>query len=241
MKKVAIIVPCYNEEDSLTTTIEGLLETFKELTENFHIIIVDDGSTDKTFEIASSTKANTILKLPCNLGVGAAFQTGLKFANENDFDCAIKFDGDGQHRPEFIKNLIQAMKERSADVVVGSRFLASSKGYRSTFLRRLGIMVLNFEISLLTGFKITDATSGMRCYSKTAINLFSHRYPTFDYPEPEEFIYSRKFALKVEEEPVKMSSRKAGVSSITPHLSIYFMIKTVLAIFTTALREKSEL
>lgn len=228
--KRIIIIPAYNEEDNIGAVLDEI-HTF--LTD-FDVIVINDGSTDRTGLVAEE-RGVTVLNLPYNLGIGAAVQTGYRYALENGYDIAIQFDGDGQHRADQIPVLVKPLIQGKADLVVGSRFL-SEEGYRTTLPRMVGIGILSSVISLLTGLKVTDPTSGFRAANRAVIEFFSRLYPD-DYPEPESIVLLRKGGVRILEVPVSMRERLGGVSSITPLRAIYYMIKVLLAIMIDMLKK----
>ncbi len=227
-----VILPCYNEEKC----IGKVLEELSQINPSLGIIVVNDGSTDKTAEIVSKTSTATLIDLAVNLGVGGAMQVGFKHARDIKAAIAVKFDGDGQHPPSSIERLLFPIKAGQADVIIGSRFLEENAGFQSSFLRKAGICFFQHLCYLLTGQKITDPTSGFRAYSRRAIELFANDYPDFDYPEPEEIIFAMKNDLKVIEIPTEMRPRIAGVSTISNSISIYYMCKVTLAMLFIFLR-----
>lgn len=239
MSRIFIIIPCYNEEGN----IKDLLEEIKTLSQTssnhiFETIIVNDCSTDQTATEASNFENTVVLNLPINLGIGGAVQTGIIYACNNNADYAVKVDGDGQHNPSEIMNLIKPLIQNEADISIGSRFITENNGFKSTFFRRLGIKILQFVCRILTGLKFTDPTSGYRAYNKKALEFMYENYPGFDYPEPEEIVLSTKKGLKIIEVPVKMRERKKGKSSISFYGSIYYMMKVILAMFVTSIRKQ---
>ena len=180
--KTLIIIPTYNEEKNIKNTIEKLLKLNNP---DIDYIVINDGSTDKTLQILKENHFNYI-DLPTNLGIGGAVQTGYKYALYNNYDIAIQFDGDGQHNPEYINELIQKITLGN-DLVIGSRFIKNLDGFKSTKTRRIGIKLLSTLIQLCTHKKITDPTSGFRACNKKIIKLFSLDYP-YDYPEPDTIV-----------------------------------------------------
>lgn len=233
--KVCIIIPCFNEEAAIAKTINEVHLNM----ENATIVVVDDCSTDKTLLVAKSTNKATVISLPCNLGVGGAVQTGMIFARDHNFDFAVKLDGDGQHNPVEVSQMLQHLFHDQADIIIGSRFLSPDlEGYKSSFLRRFGIKFLEILCKLLTGLKITDPTSGYRAYNKRAISFMAENYPSFDYPEPEEIILANKNQLRIMETPASMRSRETGISSISSTISIYYMLKVSLSMLFIFLRKK---
>lgn len=226
MKKVILIIPCFNEEQN----IENLFNDLK----NIHIdgfqffaLPINDNSGDATLsKIKNCSK--TYLDLVNNLGIGGAVQCGLKYALQNNFDLAIQIDGDGQHPPCEIHKLLSAAIAFNLDLCVGSRYLMP-RGFLSSYLRRLGIRFLNQLIYFITCEKITDCTSGFRLYNKKAIHLFAQYYPD-QYPEPESIVYALLNGLKIGEVAVEMKERKNGITSIAGFATIYYMLKVSLAI-----------
>ncbi len=230
-KKILIIVPAYNEEGNIAQTIKEILSLKLPLT----VVVINDGSLDATAEEARKFKVN-VISLAYNLGIGAAVQTGFKFALKEDFDIAVQVDGDGQHDVAFLEKLIEPIKNDDADIVVGSRFLAPFLGYQSSFIRRFGIHFFARLISFLVGFRITDPTSGFRAYNKKIIKSFAMDYPN-DYPEPEAIVMARRFNARLVEIPVQMRKRQSGYSSIRYLRTLYYMIKVTFAVLLTMLRK----
>jgi len=223
-KKIAVIIPAYNEEKSIGEVVNSI----KELGSCYDPIVINDNSTDRTAEVAHAAGA-VVIDLPCNLGIGGAVQTGYKFARQKGYDACIQVDGDGQHPADQIPNLIKTLFEDEYDMVIGSRFVTDSE-YNISFMRLVGIRILSFFLKLTTGLNIKDTTSGFRAINKKVMDFFAHEYPQ-DYPEPESLVFIHKKNFKVREIPTKMSSRMYGKSSITPLLSMYYMIKVMLAMF----------
>ena len=221
------IVPAYNESGSIADVIAELRAHAPE----FDVVVVDDGSTDGTAAVAQTAGA-VVLRHPFNLGIGGAMQSGYTYASENGYSVAVQVDGDGQHDARHIGELLEHLHANpQLDMVTGSRFLdADGEGYRSSATRRLGIRVFSSVISLITRQQVTDPTSGFRMASRRAIELFARDYP-HDYPEVEAILMMHAHQLKSTELPVAMRERTAGVSSINPTRSAYYMVKVLLAIF----------
>lgn len=227
MDKVLLIIPAYNESKSLPK----LIKKIKDTGEDYDVLVINDCSTDNTEVVCRELQVNSI-SLPTNLGIGGAIQTGYKFAFTNDYNIAVQVDGDGQHNPEYIKDLIDEIKSGN-NMVIGSRFI-SGEGFQSSFMRRIGITYFNNLIKLLTGIRITDPTSGFRAVDKKTIEFFKSYYPT-DYPEPETIVLLKKNKFNIKEIPVRMNERLEGKSSIDSIKSIYYMIKVSAAIIITAI------
>lgn len=231
--KILAIVPAFNEADN----IRGVIESISKVSRNIDILVVDDGSTDGTGEVALSSGLSQVVSLPCNLGIGGAVQTGFRFARRCDYDIAFQFDGDGQHLASEIEKILAPVRDDHADVVIGSRFCGSGDTYRSTRSRRLGIKVFEMVNSFLVGQKITDNTSGFRAYNRRAIAFFARHYP-MDYPEPEAILILGKNGFRLREVPVRMQARGNGYSSISGIQSFYYMIKVLLALVVCCIRPR---
>jgi glycosyltransferase involved in cell wall biosynthesis len=224
-------MPAYNEEATLGLVLAGLRDHVPE----FDILVIDDGSTDRTSEVASASGAK-VLQMPFNVGIGGAVQSGFKFARENDYDYMVQVDGDGQHDPSEIPKLVETMVSGSDDVIIGSRFLEDLQ-YVGPISRRAGIHVFAFLLSHFVGDKVTDPTSGFRLYNRRAISLFARDYP-HDYPEVEAVLVLHFHRLRMQEVPVRMFERGGGSSSISSGKSVYYMIKVLLAIFVGLARAR---
>ncbi|MBE5912928.1 MAG: glycosyltransferase family 2 protein [Pseudobutyrivibrio ruminis] len=230
MKKL-IIIPAYNEELNIASTVQRA----HELSPDYDVIVINDASLDHTREVCENNNIPH-LNLPINLGIGGAVQTGYRFASRHGYDIAVQVDADGQHNPEFLKEMENKLAEEDADMIIGSRFL-ENEGFQSSFMRRIGINYFSGLIRILTGQRITDPTSGLRMVGKRAIKLFSQDYPS-DYPEPETDVQLVARGYKVIEIPVIMNERQGGESSINARKSVYYMIKVTLAIFVEVSRGK---
>ena len=226
MKKL-VIIPAYNESSNILNTVQDI----RKKAPDFDYIVINDCSKDDSLEILKKNNLNYI-DLPVNLGIGGAVQTGYKYAMENEYDIAVQVDGDGQHDPIYLSDLLNSLIEEKADMVIGSRFI-ENQGFQSTFMRRLGIVYFTRLIKILTGKIITDPTSGFRMAGRKVIEQFATKYPK-DYPEPESIVTLLKNDMMVVEVPVKMKARQGGESSIKMANSIYYMIKVSLAIFIEA-------
>lgn len=227
------LVPAYNEQGSIGAVIDEIRAVDPEI----EIVVVDDGSRDDTAGAAAARGAR-VLRLPFNVGIGGAVQTGYRYAHEHGFDIALRVDGDGQHDPAWFGELAKPVLSGHADVAVGSRFIAS-KGYRSSRSRRQAIRLLAWTVTLLVGGRVTDPTSGFQVTNRRAIALFAAYYP-HDYPEVEATVLAAKAGLRRAEVPVEMRERTAGRSSIGAVRSVYYMVKVMLAIFIAVFRRPPE-
>ena len=228
MKKL-IIIPAYNESANIEKTVRDIEENAK----GFDYVIINDCSTDNTREICEA-KGFNIVNLPINLGIGGAVQTGYQYAVRYGYELAVQVDGDGQHDPQFLKQMADYMENHDVDMVIGSRFI-EKEGFQSSFMRRVGITYFTGLIKLCTGKKITDPTSGLRMAGHRVIRMFADSYPK-DYPEPESVVSVLRKGYRVDEIPVVMRARQGGESSITMKKSVYYMIKVTLAILMEVTR-----
>ena len=226
--KTLIIIPAYNEEEAIEKVVNSIAQ-------EVDVLVVNDGSKDNTSKIAKKTRAK-VIDLPCNLGIGGAVQTGYIYAKKNEYDIAIQIDGDGQHRPEYIRQMVDIIEKNEADMVIGSRFIEKTS-YDQTFFRRLGIYITSAIIKILTGKKIHDTTSGYRAINKKVIEEFANSYP-YDYPEPDTNMRAILKGFRIKEIPVEMNKRTTGVSSISPLKSVSYMLKVSLALIINCIRKE---
>lgn len=230
--KVLVIIPCYNESGNIEKTVNSLIKN------KLDYIIINDGSTDNTLEIIKKNKFNYI-DLNNNLGIGAAVQTGYKYAHNNNYDIAIQYDGDGQHDVNYINKIIAPIEKQEADLVVGSRFVGEESDFKSTWIRRIGIRILSSLFKIITKKELKDMTSGFRACNKKIIEMFANSYPQ-EYPEPVTNLKVARKNLKITEIPVKMKERKFGKSSISAFKSAYYMINVIILFAVIAIYKGDE-
>ena len=224
------IVPARDEE----AAVGGVVAELRAFDPGLDVVVIDDGSQDLTAERAAAAGA-AVVQLPFNLGIGGAVQTGFKYALEHGYETVIRLDGDGQHDPQQIPNLLAPLERGDADVVVGSRFANGDGEYRPPFARRAGIRWFARLVSLLTRQKLTDTTSGFQAVNARAIRLFAADYP-HDYPEVEAAVMVVRHRLRIIEVPASMRGRETGRSSITMLRSLYYAIKVTLALLVGIFR-----
>jgi glycosyltransferase involved in cell wall biosynthesis len=217
--RVLIIVPAYNEEESIVSVVRKLMACYPQ----FDIVVVNDGSTDHTAELCRLNEF-PLLDLATNLGLAGAVVTGMRYAYENDYDVAIQFDADGQHRPEYLQAMVDELS-RGADVVCGSRFLEGKKHLSS---RMIGNSLIAFLIRLASSQRLTDPTSGLRAYAKRVIKLFATQIDIT--PEPDTISYLIKLGASISEVPVTMNRRTTGISYLTFSRSIKYISRMVISI-----------
>jgi len=224
MSKILVAIPAYNEEESVATVIEQA----RQVLPGADILVVNDGSTDRTGETAREKQA-MVLDLVNNLGIGGALQTAYKFAWRNGYDVVVQIDGDGQHCPGDIPAMLKALEDKECDIVIGARFIGGEGGYKSTSLRRIGIRYFSLLIRVLIGVQIYDPTSGFRACGRAAIERFACNYPA-DYAAVESIVDCLRCGLRLCEVPVRMAGRNSGVSSIGRGRAVYYMVKVSLAV-----------
>jgi glycosyltransferase involved in cell wall biosynthesis len=226
------VVPAYNE----AATVGAVVRAIREHAPQFDVVVIDDGSTDGTGELAEAAGAR-VIRHPFNLGIGGAVQSGFTYALEAGYDYMAQVDADGQHLPEEIPKLVAAMEEDPRlDMVCGSRFLSDNR-YPAPVSRRTGIHIFAFLLSRIMRRRVSDPTSGFRLFNRRGIALFARDYP-HDYPEVEAVLMVHYHRLRMREVPVRMLERGGGVSSIRSGKSIYYMLKVLLAIFIGLVRER---
>lgn len=218
--KCLIIIPAYNEAENIEKVVDNIAQNYPE----YDYIIVNDGSTDATRKICKERGYN-LLDLPANVGLAGAIKSGMKYANFYQYEYVIQIDGDGQHDPKFIWNMLRTMQQTNVDIVIGSRFVVEKKPLS---MRMLGSNLISLAILLTTGKKIKDATSGMRLFNKRMIKKFGYQ---MNYgPEPDTLAYLLSCGVKIKEVQVNMKERVAGTSYLTWGRSVNYMLHMLYGI-----------
>ena len=221
--KTLIIVPAYNEALNIKKAVENIKEETK-----YDYLIINDCSKDETRKVCEENGFNCI-SLPINYGLTSAIQLGMKYAYQKGYDIVIQFDGDGQHRAEYLKDLVEEIEKQECDIAIGSRFVKQKKTKR---MRMLGSNLITLAIGITTGRKIKDSTSGMRAYNKKAIEEFVTN--TSLTPEPDTLVYMLKKKFKIKE-------REFGESYLKPLKSAEYMINMFFSIiFIRAITRKKK-
>jgi glycosyltransferase involved in cell wall biosynthesis len=159
--KIIIGIPAFNEEKNIGAIVAKLKKKYDQ------VIVCDDGSSDMTQIIASSLGA-IVVKHPKNLGYGATIKTIFNEAKKIDGDILVTFDADGQHQISEIDSVLKPLSENKADIVIGSRFLGSTKDLPK--YRKIGIKAITSLTNTVTGSNLSDTQSGFRAYSKKVLN-----------------------------------------------------------------------
>ena len=224
------IVPARDEAGAIASVVAEIRASDPTL----DVVVIDDASTDETAALAAAAGA-AVVRLPFNLGIGGAVQTGFMYALAGGYELAVRLDGDGQHDPAELPKLIAPVLRGEADIVVGSRFADTKDNYRPPLARRAGIRFFAGLVSLLVRQRVTDTTSGFQALNRNGIRLFAADYP-HDYPEVEATVMVIRHKLRLLEVPVLMREREHGSSSITALRSAYYALKVTLALFVGVFR-----
>ena len=219
-KRVLAVIPAYNEEENIVSTIEDLRKNAPDI----DYVIVNDGSKDSTAAICRE-RGYHLISLPVNLGLAGAFQTGMKYAYAHGYDYAIQFDADGQHSAAYIDAMVEAAERDGANIVIGSRFATMKKPVSA---RMAGSALISTMILITSRKRIQDPTSGMRLFGKTMIPLFANE---LDFgPEPDTISLLMRWGYKVEEIQVEMRERTAGESYLNFTKSVTYMLRMSISI-----------
>ena len=227
--KVLLIIPAYNEALNIEKTIKDIKSNT-----NYDYIIINDCSKDSTKEICEKNNFN-YFSLPMNYGLTSGIQLGMKYAYLNGYDIAVQFDGDGQHKAKYVKDLVKEIEEKNCDVAIGSRFVTKKK---PKSMRMIGSRLISATIRITTGKKIKDPTSGMRAFNKKVIELFVKNASLT--PEPDTLVYLLKKKMQIKEVQVEMQEREFGESYLNPIKSMQYMVNMFLSIiFIRAITRKN--
>lgn len=218
--KLLIVIPAYNERENIERVVDNLKENYPQ----YDYIVVNDGSRDKTRDICRQ-KGYNLIDLPVNLGLAGAFQTGLRYAKTKGYDAVLQFDADGQHLPQYIQPMMECMETYNSDIVIGSRFVNVKK---PKSLRMVGSYLISWAMTLTTGKRICDPTSGMRLFNRKMIEEFAT--DANFAPEPDTISFLLKNGATIREVQVQMRERIAGESYLNLFNAAKYMIKMGLSI-----------
>ena len=226
---VLVLIPAFNEAGAVADVVREVRVVMPKAT----ILVVDDASKDATVERASGAGAE-VLRLPYHLGLGGCVQAGYRMAYELGYDYVIRVDGDGQHDPRYIPELLKALRTSGCHMVIGSRFYEAN-GKHTSIVRAIGIWVFRLVLRPILGKPVHDPTSGFVGVNREALQVFSQSFP-LEYPEIEALVVLQRKRFRFEEVPCKMRARKAGRSSITAVKSLYYIIHVLLGVFVNILK-----
>jgi glycosyltransferase involved in cell wall biosynthesis len=232
-RRSLVIIPAHNEQTHLPEVVASIRECLP----GIHILVVDDGSRDKTRQAAASAGA-MVLSLPFNMGYGVALQTGYKFALRRGYRFAAQMDADGQHEPRDLSLLLDAVRSDETDLALGSRFL-DRKNYRAPLARRAGMLLFRLLASLLVRQHITDPTSGCQALNRKTIRFYASDIFPVDYPDADVLLMVHRAGLRIKELPVRMYAADDNASMHSGLQPVYYIFKMFLSIAVTLLRKHS--
>jgi glycosyltransferase involved in cell wall biosynthesis len=230
--RILIIIPAFNEAENIASVIAEV----HSLNLSLQVLVIDDGSSDATSAIAQSCGA-TVLRLPFNLGYGAAVQTGLRYGVENQYDICVLTDGDGQHDPKYINALVSPVAEGQADIALGSRFLGKTE-YKIPLSRRIGMSLFRKIASRFTHQQITDPTSGFQAIGRDLMEFFVNDNYPHDFPDADTLIRLYFAGFMIQEVPVTIRPRLKGESMHSGFSTIYYIYKMFFSIFIALTQKK---
>jgi hypothetical protein len=179
-----------------------------------------------------------VLRHVFNQGVGAALQTGFRWAVEHGYDVGVQFDADGQHDPAQLEALLEPVRAGRCDVSIGSRYVRRS-GYHAPVARRIGMVLFSALVSAVLRVRVTDTTSGFRAYARRVMEVCQHDFPR-DFPDAPLLITLGRRGFRMEEVPVQMRERRAGRSFYTLGTSLYYPYKNLLASLMALLQRPAQ-
>ena len=236
--KTLVIIPALNEEGRIASVIQGIKTFYPQM----EVLVIDDGSKDKTRQKAIESGAR-VISHPFNMGYGIALQTGYKYALEKEYETLIQMDGDGQHDPSSIGELLNVVLKGEADLVIGSRHLRAGESpseqetYKIPFFRKIGMGLFSLIASWITRQTITDSTSGYQAMNGRVLEwVSSDKFPC-DYPDADVIIMLHRAGYRIKEVPVRMHQSQDKKSMHSGWKPIYYVFKMFLSIFVALLRK----
>ncbi|UCR90335.1 glycosyltransferase family 2 protein [Mycetocola spongiae] len=224
-----IVLPAYNEEEALGDVLREIQAKLGAIP----CLVIDDGSADRTSEVARDAGA-LVATLPLNLGVGGAMRVGFRYALENGYDCVVQIDADGQHDPSALPQLIAGLA--NADIVIGARFAGEGE-YSVRGPRRWAMKVLSAILSKICGTKLTDTTSGFKSTGPRALRLFAKHYPAEYLGDTiEALVIAARAGCVVHQVPVSMRPRAGGVPSHNPIKAAIYLGRAFIALLFAMIR-----
>lgn len=232
MADILVLIPAFNE----AAGIASVIDTVRKAIPGADILVVNDGSRDATAGSAKGAGA-VVLNHAFNMGYGVTIQTGYKYAYTHGYEFLVQIDGDGQHDPSFIPELLAPVISGDVDFAIGSRFLWFDS-YRPSFTRRLGILFFRKLVTVIIGRSITDPTSGFQAFNRSVMKFFSTDIFPCDYPDADMLITLNLAGFRMREIPVRMFANASGKTMHSGMKPLYYMFKMCLSILVTLLRNR---
>jgi glycosyltransferase involved in cell wall biosynthesis len=232
-QKVLVVIPAYNEQGRIGEIVRAV----KRVLPSAKTLVVNDCSSDDTGSESVEAGADVVTHL-INLGYGAALETGYLYALQYGYEFIVQMDGDGQHLPDEVTQILAPVLDGGADIVIGSRYLSSKNTYKTSFVRKVGQKFFGMILSVITGYKITDPTSGFQCLNRKAFELFSRGQFPHDFPDADVLLMAHYAGFRVKEVPVVMLGRSGGVSMHAGLKPLYYVIKMILSIVMVFLSQR---
>ena len=228
MSKVLVVIPAYNEEKN----IEKLIKEIKDDLSYADILVINDCSKDNTRDVVEKNGINCITTV-FNFKYAYAIQTGIKYACQNDYDYLVQLDGDGQHIPKEAIKLLNAIEEKEADIVIGSRYL-DKENYKSPIFRKIGTSLFSLLVKISCNKKISDPLSGFQVLNKKVIRKYAKMGEYPEYPDANLIIDMILQGYKIEEVSIKMRNREFGESMhggiLKPIKYMFLMTYTIIVV-----------
>lgn len=216
-----IVVPAFNEERSIAQVVESILQS------GYSVLVVDDGSTDHTAQSAERVGAQ-VLRLPMNFGVGAALRAGFRYAVSHGYETVVQVDADGQHPATEIRNLQIAAQQRSAHLVIGSRFMSNDETMPLSITRKTSMRLLSIYLSLVVGCRVTDTTSGFRLIRQPLLDAFSEEFPDYYLGDTfEATVAAARAGYVITEVPASLRPRMFGASTASQVRATIMLVKVL--------------
>jgi glycosyltransferase involved in cell wall biosynthesis len=232
-QKVLMVIPAYNEHGRIGEIVRAV----KRILPSVKTLVVNDCSSDDTGSESVEAGADVVTHL-INLGYGAALETGYLYAVQYGYEFIVQMDGDGQHLPDEVPQILAPVLDGSADIVIGSRYLSTKNIYKTSFIRKVGQKFFGMILTVITGYKITDPTSGFQCLNRKAFELFSRGQFPHDFPDADVLLMAHYAGFRVKEVPVIMLGRSGGVSMHSGLKPLYYIIKMLLSIVMVFLSQR---
>ncbi len=227
--RVLLLIPAFNEEAS----IGHVVVEARQVMPGIDVLVANDCSTDSTAQVARGVGAQ-VITVPHHLGLGGVLQAGYRLAYELGYDYVVRIDGDGQMDPRDIPTILETLRASGVEMVIGSRYLERDGGHTSV-ARSVGIRFFRAVLRPILGKPVMDPTSGFVGVNRRALEVFSNSFP-LEYPEIEALVVLRRRAFHFLEVPCRIRPRRAGLSTITPLKSVYYIVHVLLGVLVNILK-----